>query len=49
LAPRAPAQTPRTDPVQQGWTLSRLRARMAPQAEWGVEGGKIGALRVVGG
>lgn len=47
LAPRAPAHTPRTDPVQQGWTLSRLRARMAPPAEWGVEGDRINALRVV--
>jgi protein ImuA len=37
LAPCPPRAAPHDDPVQQAWTLRRLRARMAPPACWHVD------------
>jgi protein ImuA len=37
MAPCPPRNAPHDDPVQQAWTLQRLRARMAPPARWHVD------------
>lgn len=39
MAPCPPRDAPLSDPVQQAWTLQRLRARMAPPASWHVNAG----------
>lgn len=49
LAPCPAPSPPRLMPVQPCWVLRRLRARMAPQAEWRVQCATDGTLRLAPG